>query len=32
MENITDTDHWHVKRIFKHFKIKNLIEYYDLDV
>ena len=30
MEDISDADYMHVKRVFKDFKIKNLREYYDL--
>ena len=30
MENITDTDYMHAKRVCKDFKIKNLGEYHDL--
>ena len=29
MEDITDVDHSHPKRVWKYFKIKNLGEYYD---
>ena len=32
MEDITDADCTHVKRVFKDFKIKNLGEYHDLHV
>ena len=30
MEDITDSDYMHVKRVFKDFEIKNLSEYHDL--
>ena len=30
MEDISDADYMHVKRVCKDFKIKNLREYYDL--
>ena len=29
MEDITDTDSAHTKRVCKNFEIKNLVEYYD---
>ena len=32
MEDITDTDYTHGKRVSKDFKIKNLREYYDFYV
>ena len=32
MEDITDADYTHAKRICKDFEIKNLGEYYDLYV
>ena len=32
MEDITDTDYAHAKRIYKDFEIKNLGEYHDLYV
>ena len=32
MEDITDADYAHAKRICKNFEIKNLGEYYDLYV
>ena len=32
MEDITDTDYAHAKRVFKDFEIKNLGEYHDLYV
>ena len=32
MEDITDADYVHAKRVLKDFKIKNLSEYYDLHV
>ena len=32
MEDITDADYAHLKRIFKDFEIKNLRKYYDLYV
>ena len=30
MENITDIDYKHLKKVWKHFRIQNLGEYYDL--
>ena len=30
MEDITEADYMHGKRVSKGFKIKNLVEYYDL--
>ena len=32
MEDLTDTDYTHAKRVCKNFKIKNLGEYHDLYV
>ena len=32
MENITNADYAHVKRVYKHFEIKNLGEYHILYV
>ena len=32
MENITDADYTHAKRVWKYFKIKNLGYYHDLYV
>ena len=32
MEDITDADNAHAKRVFKDFEIKNLEEYHDLYV
>ena len=32
MEDITDADYTHAKRIYKDFEIENLSEYYDLYV
>ena len=32
MEDITDADYEHAKRIYKHFEIKDLGEYHDLYV
>ena len=32
MEDITDADYTHAKRVFKDFEIKNLGEYHDLYV
>ena len=32
MEDITDGDHWHVKRVLKHVSNKNLGDYHDLSV
>ena len=32
MEDITDADYKHAKRVCKDFEIKNLLEYYDLYV
>ena len=32
MEDITDADYAHAKRVCKHFKIKHLGEHYDLYV
>ena len=32
MEDITDADYAHLKRVFKDFEIKNLREYYDFYV
>ena len=32
MEDITDADYSHAKRVYKHFETKNLGEYYDLHV
>ena len=32
MEDITDADYAHLKRVFKDFEIKNLRKYYDLYV
>ena len=30
MEDLTDADYMHVKRVYKDFEIKNLGEYHDL--
>ena len=30
MEDITDSDYVHIKRVFQDFKIKNLEKYHDL--
>ena len=32
MEDITDADYPHAKRVFEHFEIKNIGEYHDLYV
>ena len=32
MEDITNVDYVHSKRVFKEFGIKNLVEYHDLHV
>ena len=32
MEDITDADHVHRKRVCKEYEIKNLVEYHDLYV
>ena len=32
MEDITDADYAHTKRVYKHFKIKNLGEFHDSNV
>ena len=32
MEYITDADHKHAEKVWKDFKIKNLVEYHDLYV